>query len=366
MASDIDTTVVCQPALREASCTGWKLTVRQIMANRGFLFCTSILALLTIGFQAMVYTRGIQFRKLEVPLKRPLHFLDQHKLTQPLFELDPALRHRLYTGRISMGLRDAFLEQGFSVAPETDIVATGTEHLWSLVGPGETGNRQATYLIDGSGDGPPIVLAGYELLSVIEIPPEVVDSLGTEQYIQWILYDHSSPDPNNPANFLHLFITYYSGTPGQVPHVPEECYVGGGGYSIIDEWLEEVPMPALGPDAVVMAKMLQFDRARYIAHGDRIVMYLFHANGRFCPDRTCTRLTLSNPADRHAYFSKVELTFGTSTVLPTRAQAIEAGKRFMQVILPVLLSDHWPDWDAVKRIETAGSHHAESETWLND
>jgi len=185
----------------------------------------------------------------------------------------------------------------------------------------------------------------------VEIKPEILDSLGTDQYLQWILYDHSNPDPNDPARYLSLFVTYYTGARDQIPHVPEECYIGGGGYHIIDEWFVDVPLPALGPDETVRVKVLEFDRARFIAHGSRIVMYLFHTNGRFCPDRMCTRMALGNPSDRHAYFSKVELTFGTSQVLPTRAQAVAAGKRFMQVVLPVLVSDHWPDWEAVKRTE---------------
>ena len=116
----------------------------------------------------------------------------------------------------------------------------------------------------------------------------------------------------------------------------------------------------------VRAKALEFERARFIARGSRVVMYLFHTNGQFCPDRTCVRVMLGNPADRHAYFSKVELTFGSSQVLPTREQAIAAGTRFMQVILPVLVSDHWPDWDAVKRAESSSPQHSESESWRND
>jgi hypothetical protein len=56
---------------------------------------------------------------------------------------------------------------------------------------------------------------------------DVLESLGTEEYLQWIL---EAPDaaPGSPTRFCSLFITYYTGNPDMVPHVPDECYVGGG------------------------------------------------------------------------------------------------------------------------------------------
>ena len=55
----------------------------------------------------------------------------------------------------------------------------------------------------------------------------VLESLGTEEYIQWLLED-TSVNETNPARFCQLFITYYTGNPDVVPHVPDECYTGGG------------------------------------------------------------------------------------------------------------------------------------------
>ena len=56
--------------------------------------------------------------------------------------------------------------------------------------------------------------------------PEIVKSLGTEDYIQWVLEDPCEPQDSAVRNVL-LFVTYYK-LPDRVPHVPEECYTGGG------------------------------------------------------------------------------------------------------------------------------------------
>jgi len=325
--------------------------VRQMLSNRGFVLCTLLLTIFTVSFQILARARDIQFRKLPVELKKPLKLLDQTQLSRPLFQLDSSLRRKLYTGRISMGLREALDAKGLSLSPDSDVTVKNPGHLWIVTEPAPPDGRQHTYLIRSDGEDSPLtVLAPYELLKAIEIKGEILDSLGTDQYIQWVLYDHSNPDPADPARYIQLFITYYTGAPDQVPHVPEECYIGGG-YQIEKEWYLDVPMPALGPEEEVTVKVLEFRRPRFVTHGSKIVMYLFHTNGQFCPDRTCTRLKLSSPSDRHAYFSKLEVTFGTPKVLPTREQAIAAGKRFLQVILPVMVHDHWPDWEKVKQAE---------------
>jgi hypothetical protein len=55
---------------------------------------------------------------------------------------------------------------------------------------------------------------------------EILEALGTEDYIQWILED-TDRAANSPIKEFLLFITYYK-LPDRVPHVPEECWTGGG------------------------------------------------------------------------------------------------------------------------------------------
>ena len=183
-------------------------------------------------------------------------------------------------------------------------------------------------------------LAPYELRRAVSLQPQMLDALGTKDYIQWVLEDTSIASGSAPERIVNLFVTYYTGKPDQVPHVPEECYMGGG-YTEVGESTERVQIPGVGQEVGV--RVLEFEESRLLGRGNRTVMYLFHTNGRFCPDRQCVRFALGT--SRRAYFSKVELSFGHAEAIPTKEKAVEAGKRFLQVLIPVLLEDHWPDWE---------------------
>jgi len=70
-------------------------------------------------------------------------------------------------------------------------------------------------------------LAPYVVTAKREISnEEVLKALGTTDYIQWVLADPREP-ANSPVRSVLLFVTYYE-RPDRVPHVPEECYTGGG------------------------------------------------------------------------------------------------------------------------------------------
>lgn len=184
----------------------------------------------------------------------------------------------------------------------------------------------------------------------VDIKPEILDSLGTREYISWTLQDESLIDKNVPEAIVNFFVTYYTDDPGQVPHVPEECYSGGGHVLAGDDPIT-IDIPELGQK--VDFKLLTFEKSSIIERDSRIVLYAFHVNGRFARDRATVRKTLIDPlGDKHAYFSKVEISFG-GKAQPSREKAIEAGTRFLQKALPVLVNDHWPDWEEVRKMEAA-------------
>ena len=49
------------------------------------------------------------------------------------------------------------------------------------------------------------------------LEPVVVEALGTDQYLNWVLEDTSVP-PNDALRFAQLFITYDTGRQNLVPH----------------------------------------------------------------------------------------------------------------------------------------------------
>lgn len=201
-------------------------------------------------------------------------------------------------------------------------------------------------------------LTPFELVRPYDpIKSEMLDALGTKEYVQWLLKDAGIRE-ELPEKYIHLFVTYYTGKPDQVPHVPEKCYLAQNNQLVSEEY-EEMPIPALGKDFTVPVKVLEFQGSHLLERRNTVVMYTFHANGQFCRDRREVQSTVGNPFAKHAYFSKLELTFGSAEQAPDRQKAIAAGRRFLQVVVPVLLRDHWPDWDAVVRSENAPASAAE-------
>jgi len=186
----------------------------------------------------------------------------------------------------------------------------------------------------------------YKLLHVQELKPEMADALGATDYLQWILRDTSIPE-NRPESIVSLFISYDTGKRDPVPHVPDIC-MRASGYKEIDAQYREVQLRS--PRITVPIKVIEFEKPA-MQRENTVVVYTFHANGQFYPDNGKVRSAIGDPRARHAYYSKVELSFGTSELSPTREQAVAAAEKFLRVIIPVLLKDHWPDWEKVVRAE---------------
>lgn len=188
-------------------------------------------------------------------------------------------------------------------------------------------------------------LAPYAVIEKLAIENEdILQSLGTSDYIQWVLEDPREPG-DSPVRRVMLFITYYP-LPDQVPHVPEECYTGGG---YRRAGTEDVRLSVGGPegDGKVPARHLVFEASGTplpLGAGRFPVLYLFRVNGEYAGSRDRARIALNrNIFSPYAYFCKVELVFNQTHAAPTNAQAMAAGERLLRLVLPVLEKEHWPD-----------------------
>ncbi len=189
-------------------------------------------------------------------------------------------------------------------------------------------------------------LAPYRLVRPEEIEPAVLDQLGTREYVQWIMQEPDSAA--GPGRHLALFVTYYTGSADTVPHVPDDCYRGSG-FDVVSETQDSITITAGGREVVVPLHILEFRKARqFIEQRSRIVIYTFHANGQFRNDRTAVRLVLGSLSERYAYHSKLELSMDLDA-RTTKAQAIASLKEFCRVVTPVLLEEHWPDWETARK-----------------
>jgi len=169
--------------------------------------------------------------------------------------------------------------------------------------------------------------------------------------------EDSEADKSGPVRFCSVFITYYTGNPDQVPHVPEECYVGGGNQRLSLESVrlnvKALKFAATEVDSRISARYVVFVRSNsdmWEADSKYPVLYFFRANGKYAGSRTETRRIMGeNIFGKYSYFSKVEwMFFGNRygrRIYPDKKEAITASEKLLSVLLPVMERDHWPDWD---------------------
>jgi len=186
----------------------------------------------------------------------------------------------------------------------------------------------------------------YKLLASRKIPEEIEEELGTKEYIQWTLID-SSVRENDPFAVVDLFVTYYTGDPERVPHVPDWCYVGSGGRVAESENIEiTVADNGTGSDELPV-RILEIVVPRGGINQVRTVGYFFAVNGEYRCTRTGVRIRVNRLTDRYAYFSKVEVSFPQCRDAEREA-TINALTKFLRKLVPVLAAEHWPNWAEAK------------------
>jgi len=194
-------------------------------------------------------------------------------------------------------------------------------------------------------------LAPYQVIRKLRIENEdIIAELGTEDYLQWFLEDPSVAK-TDPARIMMLFITYYTGDPGQVPHVPEVCYTGAGS-QITDRENQKIQILDNEGEPVTIP-VLVLSESRRIQGLDRSskILYFFGANGGYVSSRNGLRLRLNNWYDKYAYFSKVEVSFPNGDGMNTEA-AVKAVEKLMRKLVPILTAEHWPIWPPVEEVES--------------
>jgi hypothetical protein len=190
------------------------------------------------------------------------------------------------------------------------------------------------------------------------LEPELIENLGTEEYLQWNLVDQQC-DRADPTALVQLFITYHTGQPDLVPHNPEQCRAAAG-MSLVGRGAMEVSVPgADGVEHTIPVSVLEFELPRregLVARGGvgggqrQFVAYFFYTNGRYVTSRTGVRLAVSNLWDRYAYYSKIEVSFSDPTLreFASREQTEAATRRLLPKLMPILWEDHYQSWEAIK------------------
>lgn len=179
-----------------------------------------------------------------------------------------------------------------------------------------------------------------------QMSEDTVDSLGTHEFLQLYVAD-TTKSLDDPTRVAFVFVTYYTGKPDLVPHVPDECFVAGG-YDPLGKRTATLRVPGIGaPNDEVQVRALQFRTPPKFQHGsaastDLTVMYLFSANDRWGTTRNDVRLILSNPWQRYAYYAKIEVMFSDDRLqrMASEAESLAALPDLLQTLVPVLFTDH--------------------------
>ncbi len=166
----------------------------------------------------------------------------------------------------------------------------------------------------------------------------MLTELGTEQYITWDIVN-SQPNPDDHYTRANLFVTYYTGDPGLVPHIPDVCYLGGGYKK--DKTINRV---ILVHGEKIPVRILEVSKA--LSDGTNVyytIGYFFNANGIYMNDRYQVRYELNDPKLEYAYFSKIEFTVQDNMKQPDQEEVLRLITRMSEKVVPLLEANHFPE-----------------------
>jgi hypothetical protein len=209
--------------------------------------------------------------------------------------------------------------------------------------------------VDWSKLGPRYELNRAQTERIGQMSEDMEDELGTTEHAQVFLTDTTRP-ANDPTSTISVFLTYYTGRPDLVPHVPDACFHAAG-YETLAANNVLVPARGIGaPDDRVPVRVLEMRvpaAGATVSDGkDRMtICYFFHANGDYRNTRNGVRQSMANLHRRYAYYSKIEISFNNgAAVRADREASVAALGPLLERLMPVLLTDHFD----MRTFESAG------------
>ncbi len=215
------------------------------------------------------------------------------------------------------------------------------------------------------------------------LSPEVVDELGTSNYIDRSYVRPANPDADSGSRqravALSVHLAYYTGMIDAVPHVPERCFVGGGLHVAGGPWPKPLPLKPRrllknyygdgddflrvpssfnpqgrdtvripkfpGEDDFPSMRVTEFEDPR--RPGQPLYSgYLFLANGKFVTHAEQVRLAAFDLTDDYAYYLKIQFTGGAGEFESPDEFAAASADLLSELLPGILLCV--PDWGAVQ------------------
>jgi hypothetical protein len=144
-----------------------------------------------------------------------------------------------------------------------------------------------------------------------------------------------------PQAVVNLGVTYYTGMVDTVAHVPDRCYVADG----YEPTTYQTPRWDVLKDRPgdKMVRFIVFeDQTPGRRSVSRNVAYFFHSNGEYTNDPVEVRKSLANLRQRYGYYMKVEV----QTLALPADQSQRVMNEFLTWILPEI-EKSLPDWQTL-------------------
>ena len=197
------------------------------------------------------------------------------------------------------------------------------------------------------------------------LPDNVVETLGTEDYVSMVYEDLDYPE-DRPGRAARLHVAYYTGMIDTVPHVPDRCFVGGG-MQLVDSDTARLQLAYNAPRAdpasgnlLVPSRLSPPEAARLptdafaarrVAFADPRdpssafqVFYFFVANGNYMASAQEVRVEGFNISDEYSFYCKVEVQLPGVSDPELARERVEA---LLGPMLPEIMAC-LPDWVDVR------------------
>lgn len=146
-----------------------------------------------------------------------------------------------------------------------------------------------------------------------------------------------------PSAVVNASVTYYTGLVDTVAHVPERCYVADGYEPSVTADLKWDTL-AERPGTKLMRYITFEDTSASRLNFTRNVAYVFQCNGEYNSDSIAVRKRLADLRERYGYYMKVEV----QTLNLSQSEASRVMNDFLSNLLPES-EKCLADWNALKR-----------------
>lgn len=171
-----------------------------------------------------------------------------------------------------------------------------------------------------------------------KIPQEQLDEFAnrSSQVQQGMVAEMSAAQP---AAFVQLAVTYYTGLVDTVAHIPDRCYVADG---YVPSEYEKVRW-VTGPGRITEARYIHFeDQATGTSKEPVNVAYFFRVNDSYESDPLQVRWQLEDLREKYGFYAKIEL----RTDMPDHAKSAGVMTDFLTYAMPEI-EKSWPDWKKI-------------------